>query len=151
VSGHLAGMLAFSPAIGIALDRWGRRIGLMAGLVVTAVGVLLTALPTTAPVVGLGLFLVGLGWSVAYLGSTTVVSDLTQPAERAGALGLIDLVTALSSALGVLGGTALLQATSFPMLAVVALALLLAPAGLLLPLREPAPGRWAAAATVPET
>jgi MFS family permease len=115
------------------------------------VGVLLTALPTTAPVVSLGLFLVGLGWSVAYLGSTTVVSDLTQPAERAGALGLIDLVTALSSALGVLGCTALLQATSFPMLAVVALALLLAPAGLLLPLREPAPGRWAAAATVPET
>ena len=151
VSGHLAGMLAFSPAIGIALDRWGRRVGLMAGLVVTAVGVLLTALPTTAPVVGLGLFIVGLGWSVAFLGSTTVVSDLTQPAERAGALGLIDLITALSSALGVLGGAALLQATSFPTLAVVALALLLIPGGLLLRLREPAPGRWAAAATVPET
>jgi MFS family permease len=91
-----------------------------------------------------GLFVVGLGWSVAYLGSTSVVSDLTQPAERAGALGLIDLVTALSSALGVLGGAALLQATSFPTLAVVALALLVIPGALLLPLREPAPGRWAA-------
>ncbi len=146
VSGHLAGMLAFSPAIGVVLDRWGRRRGMIAGLGITAGGVLLTAIPSATPIVGVGLFVVGLGWSVAYLGSTSVVSDLTQPGERAGALGLIDLVTALSSALGVLGGAALLQATSFPTLAVVALALLLVPAGLLLPLREPAPGRWDAAA-----
>jgi MFS family permease len=150
VSGHLAGMLAFSPAIGVVLDRWGRRAGLMAGLGLTAGGVLLTAIPTAAPVVGVGLFVVGLGWSVAYLGSTSVVSDLTQPAERAGALGLIDLVTALSSAVGVLGGAALLQASTFPTLAIVALALLVVPAALLLPLREPAPGRWDAASAVGE-
>lgn len=142
VSGHFAGMLAFSPAIGVMLDRWGRRRGLMAGLAITAAGVLLTALPTATPVVGAGLFVVGLGWSVAYLGSTSVVTDLTQPGERAGALGLVDLVTAVSSALGVLGGAALLQATSFPTLAVVALVLLLVPAVLLLPLREHAPGLW---------
>jgi MFS family permease len=148
VSGHLAGMLAFSPAIGMGLDRWGRRTGLMAGLGISAVGVLLTALPTAVPLVGLGLFVVGLGWSIAYLGSTSVVSDLTQPAERAGALGLIDLVTAVSSALGVLGGAALLQATSFLTLAVVALAALVVPAVLLVPLREPSPGRWQAAAPV---
>jgi MFS family permease len=148
VSGHLAGMLAFSPAIGVVLDRWGRRRGLLVGLGITAGGVLLTALPTATPVVGLGLFVVGLGWSVAYLGSTSVVTDLTQPAERAGALGLIDLVTALSSAVGVLGGAALLQATSFPTLAVVALVLLMVPALLLLPLREPAPGRWDTGAAV---
>lgn len=149
VSGHLAGMLAFSPAIGVVLDRWGRRRGLLFGLAVSAMGVLLTALSTSTPIIGLGLFVVGLGWSVAYLGSTSVVSDLTQPGERAGALGLVDLVTAFSSALGVLGGAALLQATSFPTVAVAALALLVVPAALLVPLREPAPGRWDAAAVVP--
>ena len=146
VSGHLAGMLAFSPAIGAALDRWGRRRGLIVGLGVTAIGVPLTAIPTAAGPVGVGLFLVGVGWSVAYLGSTTVVSDLTEPAERAGALGLTDLVAAVASAVGVLGGAALLQATSFPTLAVVALVLLVIPGALLLRLREPAPGRWEAAA-----
>jgi MFS family permease len=150
VSGHLAGMLAFSPAIGVVLDRWGRRVGMMAGLGLTAVGVVVTAVPTEAPIVGLGLFVVGLGWSVAYLGSTSVVSDLTEPAERASALGLIDLVTALTSAVGVLGGAALLQATTFPTLAVVALALLVVPAVMLLPLREPAPGRWDAASAIGE-
>jgi MFS family permease len=144
VSGHLAGMLAFSPAIGAALDRWGRRTGLIVGLAITAIGVPLTAIPTGAAAIGVGLFLVGVGWSVAYLGSTTVVSDLTEPVERAGALGLTDLVAAIASAVGVLGGAALLQATSFPTLAIVALALLAVPGALLLPLREPAPGRWEA-------
>jgi MFS family permease len=146
VSVHLAGMLAFSPVIGLILDRWGRRLGLLVGLGISVAGVLLTALPTTAPVVGVGLFVVGLGWSVAYLGSTTVVSDLTQPKERAGAQGLVDLMTALSSAVGVLGGAVLLQSTSFPTLAAVAIGLLIVPGVMLLPLREPAPGRWSAAA-----
>ncbi|HET6770645.1 MAG TPA: MFS transporter, partial [Actinomycetota bacterium] len=127
VSGHLAGMLAFSPVIGVALDRWGRRTGLIVGLAITAIGVPVTAIPTDPAAVGVGLFLVGVGWSVAYLGSTTVVSDLTEPAERAGALGLTDLVAAVASALGVLGGAALLQATSFPTLGVVALVLLMIP------------------------
>jgi hypothetical protein len=41
VSGHLAGMFLFSQVIGMALDRWGRRAGLLAGALTSAAGVLL--------------------------------------------------------------------------------------------------------------
>jgi MFS family permease len=142
VSLHLAGMFALSPVIGAALDRWGRRTGLLAGALASAAGVGVGLVSTSPLVAAVGLVLIGVGWSAAYLGSTAVVSDLAAPSERAGALGLSDLVAALAAALGVLGGAALLQLAGFTALSVTALALLLVPIGLLVPLREAAPGSW---------
>jgi MFS family permease len=142
VSLHLAGMFALSPLIGAALDRWGRRTGLLAGALASAAGVGVGLVSTSPLVAAVGLVLIGVGWSAAYLGSTAVVSDLAAPSERAGALGLTDLVAALAAALGVLGGAALLQLAGFTALSVTGLALLLVPIGLLVPLREAAPGSW---------
>lgn len=141
VSLHLAGMFALSPFVGAALDRWGRRSGLLAGAALSAVGVALSLSSMTA-VAAVGLFLVGVGWSAGYLGSTAVVSDLAAPAERAGALGLTDLVAASAGAGGVLGSALLLEATGFGTLVAVALAFLLVPVALLLTVREERPGSW---------
>jgi MFS family permease len=140
---HLAGMFALSPVVGAILDRWGRRTGLLIGVAVTAAGVLLSLLDDTVAVDAAGLFLVGVGWSAAYLGSTAILSDLSTPSERAGALGLADLVASLSAVAGVLSGGLLLQTTGFPPVAWTAVVLLLVPLALVLALREPAPGRWA--------
>jgi MFS family permease len=144
VSLHLAGMFAFSPLVGAALDRWGRRPGLVAGALLSAGGVALS-LSSLTLIAALGLFLIGVGWSAAYLGSTAVVSDLATPAERAGALGLTDLVAASSGAAGVLGSALLLEAAGFGALVAVAFGLFLVPFVLLLALREEAPGSWPAA------
>jgi MFS family permease len=141
VSLHLAGMFAFSPLIGAVLDRWGRRPGLLAGVLATAAGILLS-LSSATLVAAAGLFLVGVGWSAAYLGSTAVVSDLASPTERAGALGLTDLFAASSAAVGVLGTAVLLEVAGFGTVAVIGLALLVLPAVLLIPLREVTPGSW---------
>jgi MFS family permease len=86
------------------------------------------------------------GWCAAYLGSTAVISDLAGPAERGRALGLADLVAALSAATGVLGGAFLLAATSIGVVAVAALVLLSVPLLLLAPLQEASPGQWPQAA-----
>jgi MFS family permease len=137
VSFHLAGMFAFSRFVGAALDRWGRRTGLMGGAALLAGGVLL-ALVTGTVVPSVGLFLVGVGWSAAYLGSTAVVSDLATPVERGGALGLTDLVASLSAAAGVLSGAAVLEAAGLPTLVTAALVLVAASASLIVVLREPA-------------
>jgi MFS family permease len=98
ISLHIAGMFAFSPLIGAALDRFGRRPGLIAGAAMSVVGALLAATEGGALVVGAGLFAIGLGWSATFLGATAVISDATEPAERAGALGVMDLTVSLSSA-----------------------------------------------------
>jgi MFS family permease len=98
ISLHIAGMFAFSPLIGAALDRFGRRPGLIAGAAMSVVGALLAATEGGALVVGAGLFAIGLGWSATFLGATAGISDATEAAERAGALGVMDLTVSLSSA-----------------------------------------------------
>ena len=131
VSLHLAGMFAFSSLVGTALDRWGRRPGLLVGIALTAMGVLLTLPEGSTALSSLGLLLIGVGWSFSYIGSTAAVSDLAGATERAGALGLMDLVASVSAATGVLTGAALLRATALPVLGFTALALLAIPVALL--------------------
>lgn len=139
VSLHLAGMFAFSSLVGAALDRWGRVVGLVAGLALSASGVVLSAATGATAIPAAGLLLIGVGWSAAYLGSTAVISDLAEPTERAGALGLTDLIAAVSAAIGVLSGAVLLEAAGFSSLRVIALVLLAATGGLLALLRASAP------------
>jgi MFS family permease len=139
VSLHLAGMFAFSRAVGTALDRWGRRPALLAGSGLLLAGVALSLFRTGTAVPAAGLVLIGVGWSTAFVGSTAVVSDLAAPSERAGALGLTDLVASLAAAAGVFGGAFVLETAGFPPLVVAGLALLLLPISLMVALRQPVP------------
>lgn len=143
VSGHLGAMFLFSPLLGAILDTVGRRAGLLAGVALLGVGVVVGMLGTGPVPGGGGLLLIGVGWSAAYLASTAAISDLTAPDERASALGATDLVAGLSAAVGVLGGALLLAATSFEVLAVAGLGLLLGPLAMLAAARTgpPSPGR----------
>jgi MFS family permease len=143
LSVHFVGMFAFMPLIGVIIDRIGRRRGLVAAVALSATGVLVGALSTQPVVFGFGLFLVGLGWAVSYLGATAIVSDVTDPLERSGALGFTDLLVSLSSAIGGLIGGALLEAGGYPALAVGVAMALVPVLAVVLPLREEAPGRWA--------
>jgi MFS family permease len=139
VSIHIAGMFAFAPLIGRWMDRAGRRSALLAGCVTSIVGALVAATEIGAIVVGAGLFLIGLGWSATFLGATAVVSDITASNERAGALGLTDLLTSLTSAVAGLAGGLLLEAAGYGTLGI-ALAGLVAVALILVArLREPSP------------
>ncbi len=142
LSAHFLGMFAFMPLIGVIIDRVGRRRGLLAAVALSATGALVGALSTQPVVFGLGLFLVGLGWAVSYLGATAVVSDVTDPFERSGALGFTDLLVSLSSAVGGLAGGALLEAGGYPALGVGVAVALLPVLAVVLPLNERAPGRW---------
>lgn len=112
ISVHVAGMWAFSPLIGAALDRFGRRPGLLAGGSASIVGALLAATDVPGPV-GIGLFAIGLGWSATFLGATAVISDHTRPEERGAALGLNDLVVAASSAAAAFAGGFVFESAGF--------------------------------------
>lgn len=124
VSGHLGAMFVFSPLLGSFFDAWGRRAGLLLGVALLGGGVAVSLLGSAPLPGGGGLFLIGVGWSAAYVASTAAISDLTRPEERASAIGAMDLVAGLAAAAGVLGGAVLLDATSFRTLALTALTVL---------------------------
>ncbi|HEY7667374.1 MAG TPA: MFS transporter [Actinomycetota bacterium] len=147
ISVHVAGMFAFAPLIGRWMDRTGHRSGLVWGCVVSITGAMITATEASAWIIGLGLFAIGIGWSATFLGATAVISDATQPDERAGALGFTDLLVSLCSAVAGLAGGLVLEAYGFGPLgiglaAVVAVVLLI-----VLRMRDPGvPGRVASGA-----
>jgi MFS family permease len=131
-------MWALSPFIGAALDRFGRRPGIVAAGAVSVAGCLLAATDAGAVPIAVGLFLIGLGWSGSFLGATAVISDLTEPGERAAALGFNDLVVSLSSAFAGLTSAFIFEGAGFRVLglgvAVVVLAVLVS----VLRVRQPA-------------
>ncbi len=142
ISFHIAGMYALGPAIGVGLDRFGRRPGLLAGAALSATGAVLGSFAHEVALVAVGMFLVGLGWAACYLGATAVISDLTTAEERGGALGMADLFTSAAAAAGALAGGFVLESAGLGLVGVVMASLMIPVVLLVLPLHEPAPGRW---------
>lgn len=102
VSVHVFGMFAFSPLVGMAADRWGRTVTLFAGAAVLMVALLLCASsPTgTSPQIGLGLFLLGVGWSFSTVSAATLVVDHSPLARRTQVQGFGDVTMWLAAAAG---------------------------------------------------
>jgi MFS family permease len=119
VSAHITGMFAFGPLIGAVMDRFGRQVALIAGFLLSVTGALVAATEASATAVGAGLLLIGLGWSATYLGSTAVISDATEPTERGAALGVMDLVVSVMSAVAGLAGGIVLDLAGYRMLGIV--------------------------------
>jgi MFS family permease len=117
ISVHIAGMFAFSPWIGAAMDRYGRRAGLLAGGAAMLTGDLFASVESVPWAVGAGLFLIGIGWSAMFLGATALISDVTVTHERAGALGFTDLFSSAASATAGLVGALILEVAGYRTLA----------------------------------
>jgi MFS family permease len=102
ISVHIAGMYAFSPLIGKLSDRMGRInvIGL-AGLVLLSSALIAGLAPANnSAQLGIGLFLLGLGWSGTLIAGSTLLSETVSDHYRASAQGVSDLVMNLSGAFG---------------------------------------------------
>jgi MFS family permease len=143
---HTAGMFAFSVPIGRLADRFGRRVVLLNSIVMSSIGALLVAGTTEYWSITLGAFLVGLGWSAANVASTAMLADTTAVWERGRAVGVNDTITAVGSTLIPLIVGPMAEAYGMPSTGVLAACLLIAPLFLLLALREPRPGMYAAVA-----
>ena len=102
ISGHIAGMYAFSPLFGWLADRIGRVpvVGVSVGIFATALAVAGTAGDHSAGQLGFGLFLLGLGWSAALVAGSTLVTDGVAPPVRAGAQGAADFLMQFAGAGG---------------------------------------------------
>jgi len=139
---HFLGMFGFSRVVGRTADRFGRRATVLLGLAGSGLGGLVVALDVGAWGFGAGLFIVGLGWSFAFLGATVLLTDLAPPGRSARTLGRADLVAQLSAA-AVAGGAGWWFARAgIEGLGLFAALLVVVPALLVARLREPIPGQY---------
>ncbi|WP_338089568.1 MFS transporter [Nocardioides lijunqiniae] len=125
ISVHVLGMFAFSPLVGLLADRVGRPPVLAAGGLVLLVSLVLcsTAPEGTSWQIFGGLFLLGLGWSLATVSASTMVADLAPLEARTDVQGMADVVMGVSAAsAGALAGL-VVGLFGYPVLALVTTAL----------------------------
>ena len=102
ISVHVLGMYAFSPIIGSLSDRLGRVRVIQIGLVILLAATIVagSAAPDNAIQLGVGLFLLGLGWSCTLIAGSAFLSESVSIQIRPASQGASDLVMNLSGAGG---------------------------------------------------
>lgn len=131
ISGHIAGMYAFSPLMGWLSDRLGRLsvIGLAVGLIGVAALVAGTAGPSHGRT-ALGLFLLGLGWSAGLVSGSALLTDSVPQAARAAVQGLSDFIMNTAAGVGGLAAGLIVARAGYGPLNAIAACLLLPMAAL---------------------
>lgn len=139
VSLHLAGMYVASPLSGWLSDRFGRMPVIASGalLLIFAVAVAGLAPGQAGATIILGLFLNGVGWNLAFVSGSALLTDALSPTERASVQGLADLLMGLMGAIGSAAGGMILGLWGFAILNAVGALLVLGPLAIAL-LRRPA-------------
>lgn len=97
---HIAAMYLPSLVTGSLVDRVGRvPMAIAAGLTLLAAG-LVGAFATSLAMLIVALTLLGLGWNFGLISGTAMLVDATTPATRARTQGTVDVLVALSGAVG---------------------------------------------------
>ncbi len=124
ISVHVLGMFAFSPLVGWGVDRYGPvpLIMLGAGILAAACAAAGIAAADNVALLGVGLFLLGLGWSCTLIGGSTLLTDDAAPADRPSVQGLSDLVMNAAGAVGGACAGIIVVSTSYAVLCAVATA-----------------------------
>lgn len=107
VSVHVLGMFFFAPVVGKAVDMVGAAPVLVTGAAVFLAALVLagTSPEGASPRIGVGLFLLGLGWSACTVAASALLTAATPLEARTDVQGVADLVMNLCAALaGALGG-----------------------------------------------
>jgi MFS family permease len=102
LSGHVLGMYALTPLVGWVVDRAGHAAVLAAGAVFLLGAVALAggAPAGGSPGLGVGLFLLGVGWSCSLVAGSALLVDAVPLVEGPGVQGGADLLMGLVAAAG---------------------------------------------------
>lgn len=102
ISVHVLGMYAFSPLVGALSDRIGRIRTIQVGILALLASALISGLAAAddALTLGVGLFLLGLGWSCTLIAGSAFLTESIEVQFKTSAQGASDLVMNLSGAAG---------------------------------------------------
>ena len=129
LSAHLFGMFALAPLAGWVEDRFGSSRTIALGLAILAASAGLAAgAPVGGLLMGLALFLLGLGWSFGFVAGSTLLARSLPVATRAGVQGRVDTLVWSASAVASLGAGLLLDVVGYVGLCMLGLVALLLPA-----------------------
>ncbi|MGD9711410.1 MAG: MFS transporter [Thermomicrobiales bacterium] len=125
ISGHITGMYIASPLVGWAVDRFGRRPIIILGGVILLISFMIagTASGHESLQLGIGLFLLGLGWSCTLIGGSTLLTESIPVDDRASMQGAADLLMGISGASAGLTAGLIVGLGSYAMLNVIAVLL----------------------------
>jgi len=102
ISVHVLGMYAFSPLVGALTDRLGGLRVIQIGVAILLSSALISgfARADDAITLGIGLFLLGLGWSCTLIAGSALLTESVSPEFKSASQGASDLVMNLSGASG---------------------------------------------------
>lgn len=102
ISVHVLGMYAFSPIVGAISDKIGRIKTIQIGIVILIASALISGIAPNhdSITLGIGLFLLGLGWSFTLIAGSTLLSETVSLEMRPSSQGASDLVMNLMGAGG---------------------------------------------------
>ena len=107
ISAHITGMYVASPLVGIGVDRYGRRPMMMVGALILLLACAFAGTATGHETVqlGIGLTLLGLGWSCTLISGSTLLTESIPIEDRPEAQGTTDLLMGVAGAsAGLLSG-----------------------------------------------
>ena len=102
ISVHMAGMYAFSPIVGWGVDRIGRIPVIVIGIGILGAACVIAGLAPSDDTrqLGVGLFLLGLGWSCTLIAGSTLLTDEVAAVDRPAVQGLSDLIMNVAGGVG---------------------------------------------------
>lgn len=90
---HLLGMFAPSLMTGKWITRFGANAVAWAGAVILALGCAIALINQSLLVFHAALFIVGLGWNFMYMGGSTLLSQISDPAVRSRLQSINEFIT----------------------------------------------------------
>ena len=142
ISVHVLGMYGFSPLVGRYTDRMGPSRTIRDGALILGLGVISSVVAGyQPPLIFIGLFLLGLGWSFGLIAGSALLTSSVSEASRVAAQGLSDtLLSGLAAGAAFISGL-VKQGWGFHWLANLAgsCAIALAVAAILVARRRPSP------------
>lgn len=115
---HVLGMFGLSPLVGRWADRVGRIRAAQSGALVLGAGTVLSVVAGYAPLLMfIGLFLLGLGWSVGLISGSALLVESVSEEDRLGAQGFADVMMSLLGAAAAVSSGFVKEAVGFHWLA----------------------------------